>query len=165
MNRFLKYQIIIYTSLVVLTALNFTFTNSYNDFVRNYEYPEIYDSTGNLNLVAIPTNSPYYTLSKITTTSLFKILPLLVVLLSALYIVKEKGNYFKSLLIPISYFIVGSLSSLLSVDSSRPESGMILFYILPILFAMLVASSILNGLILLAIKRKVDQSPVTSNRF
>jgi hypothetical protein len=74
--------------------------------------------------------------------------------MSALYLYKEKEGYFRSLLIPASFAIIGWISSFVWLSNfAIGEEGMAALYIWPMLLITLVISLVVNAIILSVVKR------------
>ena len=125
MGRLLKYFSIVYSILIILAILGYSFDALFGIF---------------------------HLLSKgINALAIYGI-PLLIVFISALYIIQEKQNYFKSLLISFSY-IFGSFIIWFRIIS-HPYG----YFALPHMFChigfILGSTLIINGIILFIIKRR-----------
>lgn len=155
MGRLIKYLVIVYLTFSILAILGFTFNALYNNYVNNYVPETTYNAQGYPLLQPIPTNSPFFYLSRGIMYLTFFGFPILVVFMSALYLFKEKKGYFKSLIIPASFAILGAAASFIWLTNyASGEEGMAILYILPMLLATLVLSLIINAIILAIVKKE-----------
>lgn len=98
------------------------------------------------NQVMSLAESPFHKTSQLLGGIYFFAMPLLVVLLSIKYILKNPQNYGKSLMIPISYIIVSYFLILLwaYIVNIQGEEGMIFLYIYAQFAATFILVSIIN---------------------
>jgi hypothetical protein len=154
MERLTKYLVVIYSVLIILTILLYTFNALYNNYVGNYVPAIQYDSQGKPMVAVVPTDTSSFYLRQGIAFLLLSGFPIFIIIMSALYLYKEKEGYFRSLLIPASFAIIGWISSFVWLSNfAIGEEGMAALYIWPMLLITLVISLVVNAIILSVVKR------------
>lgn len=154
MGRLFKYLVIIYSILILLMIISYSFGALYNNYVKTHIPEQKYDSEGRPMTAEQPKDTFSYYIFVWTRSFIFYGFPFFIIFMSALYLFKEKEGYLKSLLIPISYLVTGIiLTTIWLFNFSSGEEGMVVIYIVPQLFITLILASIINGLILFFIKK------------
>lgn len=154
MKRLGKYLIIVYLVLTILTILSYSSSIVYKNYTKSNIPEAQYDSQGNQMVSSIPTDTPSFYLMQGIGFFLFFGFPIFIIVMSALYLYKEKEGYFKSLLIPVSYAIFGVIVSFIWLfNFASGEEGMAILYILLMLSITVIASLIVNGIVLAIIRK------------
>jgi len=150
MNKLLKYVLIVSLSLIVLALLIFLSHALYENYLKSYERPE--GATGVIAVpIAVP-KGPLFFIYQILLYAFLGVFPLFVIFMSIMYFVKS-GKYLNSLLIPLSYSILGAIITFIWLMTIfTGESGMIVIYIYPGLIGTLIAVGVINGIIKLVKK-------------
>ncbi len=155
MNRLGKYLTIVYLVLLILTIAGYITESLYNNYVDNNVPESQYDSSGNQLLVSSPTNTASYLFKEIFWTLSFIGFPLLVLVMGAIYVYKEKGEYKKSLLISLPYLVLGFLFSFIWLAFfAVGEEGMLVLILWPLFFGTFIFSLIVNGIVYKIVKKQ-----------
>lgn len=153
MNRLIKYLLIIYSILVIFIILGYTFNALYENYASTHIPETQYDSRGPLPSEKPTTETPYYFLKRLIGIFNVYIFPLFVIFMSALFLYKEKTGYFKSLIIPTSFTVLGIIASFVWLfNFAEGEEGMGIIILLPLFTITLILSVIINAIILAIVK-------------
>ncbi|MBU3923605.1 MAG: hypothetical protein KJ592_01695 [Nanoarchaeota archaeon] len=145
--------IITIISLILIGSITI-FQLADENYTKTQFQKQTYDEQGNM-LMEVPLDNLYLTIPGGASLFLWMfILPLLVIILSARYLLKNPNSYGKSLLIPISYILINYLLTILWAYATnvQGEEGMAFLYFYALFTITFIATAIINFIIYL-IKR------------
>jgi hypothetical protein len=160
MNQLLKQILIVNAVLLVLGILFISFTYYQQNYIKNYPIEIKYDSAGKPLPAMIP-EVPFYSLFEGLVQIFFWLFPILVILMSAIYLFKNPSlkDYFKSLLIPLSYGFLAMILTLIliKVGSYTGEGGALGFVFMSMQTGATFALVLIINLVILGIKLKIKR--------